>query len=399
MSSACVLPQELLDLIIDNIDDIVILRACSLVCSAFRQSIQPRIFRRVTLLPPRSRASTERTMCSLFYRLVTHSPHILLYVRTLVIMDRNIYFHPGVAEPKEWMLEEPTLPLLFRWLSNLESLHIHASFRWSELVDGKPALSAAILSTLASPNIKSIFFRGIGDLPMSSVTQSPGLEDLFLNNRDLTDEPSPVISPPKIRLHRLGLGAWTLVRFARADCPFDVTRLQKLRVCPQQMGQRSHLAQYSALQTLLDAASESLLEFEYLPFPNIYDAPHPDLDLEKLSSLRRFVVWVVLGKVRSQRFAPLLWLPRALDSFTANSALEHIDIHLEQWTRTVPDTIDEPVWATLDASLTRPELSAAVVTIFTSLDLTMMLPRLLSSGRMHIEHTEPCFGSVRYADL
>ncbi|KAF7348241.1 hypothetical protein MSAN_01777700 [Mycena sanguinolenta] len=349
-------------------------------------TFQPRIFRCVTLLPPRSEApgSSEKTICFLFHHIVTQSHHIQRYVRTLVIMDRNLHFMPGRREPKEWMLEEPTLPLLFRLLSNLESLHIHARFRWSELLDGNPALSAAILSTLASPKIKSIFFRGIGDLPLSSTTQSPGLEDLLLNNRDLKDEPTPVIPPPKIRLHRLGLGAWTLIRFARADCPFDITHLRKLRVCPQHM----------------DAASESLLEFEYLPFPNIYDAPpHPDLNLGKLSSLRRFVIWVVLGKVRAQRFAPLLWLPRALDSFTADSALQYIDIHLDEWSRIVYCTADEPVWATLDASLTRPELSTAIVTIFTSMDLNMRLPRLVSSGRMRVDNTGPSFGSVRYADL
>ncbi|KAJ6508319.1 hypothetical protein C8R45DRAFT_967042 [Mycena sanguinolenta] len=387
-------PLELCDLIIQYIDDDVdTLKTCSLVSAAFCQFVQPRIFSRVTLLPPRH--ARGRNVCSLFHCLVTQSPHIQPYVRTLVILDINA--PAGRKQPM--ILEEPTLPPLLQMLPKLEGLHIHARIQWSHLEEKNAALAAAILTALSSSDIKSIYFLGTNGLPITYITQSPRLKDLLLNHLELTDGLNPVMAlpgstpPPKICLRRLGLGPGTLVPFA-TDYRFDMTCLRKLRVSPTH-----HISQHAALQTLLDRASQSLLEFECLPFPTADEEPHDrDMDLSKLSSLRRLVVWVVSGIYRLQPFAPFLWLTHALDSLTADSALEHIVIHLDPWYDVVP-TIDEPAWTTLDASLTRPELNAAIVTIFTSLDLEMVLPRLSSSGRMRIDNTKRSFDSLRYSDL
>ncbi|KAF8214985.1 hypothetical protein K438DRAFT_1749089 [Mycena galopus ATCC 62051] len=393
------LPPELFELIIDHPDgDILALKMCALACAAFRQRSQSHIFGRITaLLPPPSNApSTYETLCSLFHRLVLQSPHIQHHVRTLVIMDRHMYSTPGRRYTTDWMLDEPTLPLLLLLLPNLEGFHLHSRENWEHVLDENPTLASAILTALASPNIKSIHFRGMQNLPLACITQSTGLRNLLLNDLDIDHEPNPIIVQPKVRLCRLGLSPWTLTRFARADCPFDMTHLLKLRVCPQ-----GHIDQYAALKTLLNAASHSLLEFEYLPFLSIEDVV-PELDLGNFPSLQRLVVRPVCGGIVPEHpVGPLLWLAHALDSLPQNSAIAHIVLELEIWWK-LPSEGELAciwAWATLDASLTRPALHAATLTIFTELNLNGILPFFAASGRMRIEDPPFIGDCLRYSDL
>ncbi|KAJ7741332.1 hypothetical protein B0H16DRAFT_1890516 [Mycena metata] len=380
------LPQELVDAVIDNLaGDVPALNALSLVCSSFRTSSQAHIFRRITL---RSQTSgMKNTSCALFHRLVSQSPHILLHVRTLVILDRTTL---GIASPKSWIMDEPTLPPLLRMLVHLEGFHLHSRHNWREVRRGSPSLESAILALLASPKMKSIHFRGMA-IPSSCVLQSPGLRKLLLNDLDFSDNVTAPTSS-KIPIHYLGVSPWMLPLFASASSPFDTQHLLKLQACPQH-----DTAQYTALQTILNTASGSLLELEYLPFLTIGDEPpHHPLDLGHLSSLNFLVVWIGLGEYRAQPFAQLIWLCHVLDSLPGGSILG-ITIHLEDW-------LDVPIrefdWGIFDAALMRPELSSARATVFTKFDsLDVLPPTFNTTGRMLIDHGTLGFHELRYADL
>ncbi|KAF8214969.1 hypothetical protein K438DRAFT_1800531 [Mycena galopus ATCC 62051] len=389
------LPLELFELIIDNIDDIS-LKMCSLVCSAFHHLSEPRIYRRVTLLPRPSDATlTDNTMCFLFHRKITQVPRIQQYVRTLVIMDRAMY-EPDSPDTRarrteEWILDEPTLPSLLQLLPNLESFHLHTRTPWQRVLDQNPSLASTILTVLASPNIESIHMRGLSGTPVFRLIESPGLQDLLLNTSlKMTNDTHTVPTIPKVCIRRLGLWLWGLDWFAGDDCPFDTTHLLKLRVCLEH-----DIEQGSALQTLLNTSSNSLLEFEYLRWI-ASDVPAP-LDLSAHSSLRRLVVWVRVGKV-GDSFGQMFWLVRTLDSLPQGSTIRDITIHLEVFSPLWSEPIEELAWATLDASLTRPNLHASEIKIFTNLNLDRFLPILSSSGRMYIK-TPITSDSLRFADL
>jgi hypothetical protein len=157
------------------------------------------------------------------------------------------------------MLDEPTLPLLLQMLPNIVGFHLHARISWGILLQNSPSLAWAILTTLTSPKIESLHFRGM-DIPSYCLSHSPGLKHILLNDLTINEETNSAVAP-KVFISHLGLSLWTLNWFARPDCPFVIKHLLKLRACPQH-----DTAQYTALQTLLNAASSSLLEFEYLPF-------------------------------------------------------------------------------------------------------------------------------------
>ncbi|KAJ7679927.1 hypothetical protein B0H14DRAFT_3062866 [Mycena olivaceomarginata] len=382
------LPQELLDLVINNICNIPSLKTCSLACTAFRYSSQSRLFSRVTL--PWLKRGTTTTKCCLFYRLVTESPHIQPYVRTLVIMDRDIHITPSRRFRTEWLLDDTTLPLLLPLLRNLESFHMHAWLSWDLVLESKknPPLTSAISTALASPNIRSIHFRGI-DIPPSCIAQSPGLQDLLLNDLEIID--TATVVAPDLRIRRLGLSPQALDWFSRIDCPFDTRHLPKIRVCP-----RHYLPQASALQALLTKAAKSLLELEYLPF-RLNNIPH-HLDLGNLSSLQHLRVWITWRPIT---VGHIRWLAGVLDSLPPNSSIQHINIHLGQ---TEPIELAgelRDAFAVLDASLTRPALLAVQVTIYLApaMGFDGFLPVLASSGRLRIDNSAMSFDSLRYADL
>jgi hypothetical protein len=156
------------------------------------------------------------------------------------------------------MLDEPTLPLLLQMLPNIVDFHLHARINWGMLLQNSPSLAWAILTALTSPKIESLHFRGM-DIPSYCLSRSPGLKHILLNDLTINEETNSAVAP-KVFISHLRLTLWTLNWFARPDCPFDIKHLLKLRACPQH-----DTAQYTALQTLLNAASNSLLEFEYLP--------------------------------------------------------------------------------------------------------------------------------------
>ncbi|KAJ7701450.1 hypothetical protein B0H17DRAFT_1327592 [Mycena rosella] len=401
------LSQELLEIILDDLDadgDTLSLRMCSLVSASLCHSSQARIFRRVTLAPW---VTNNNTMCFLFHRLVTHSPHITRYVRILVLQDRALYTRLSTMEMPTWMIREPTLPPLLRMLPNLEGFHFHAqSFRWTSPWSNAP-LSSAIFDALTSSKISSIHFRGLS-IPASCILKSSGLRRLLLNDLAVLengniDEQHPV----ERRIRHLGLSGKTLTWFPRAKHHFDIENLVKFRACPE-----IEVHQYAAVQSLLDACSRSLLEFEYLPFLEYGGVfPHHDLDLSRLSSLRSFVVFSPTARSGNQPVDdPVLWLARVLETLPSDSNIQSITIYLQ----VVPSHRTEG-WAALDASLARPALRTTQVTIFphstfyaTSfpLDFTgltpafnTLLPALNFTGRMHIDGTHILFDSLRFADL
>jgi hypothetical protein len=113
-------------------------------------------------------------------------------------MDRDIYITPSRRFRTEWLLDDTTLPLLLPLLRNLESFHMHAWLSWDLVLESKKntPLTSAISTALASPNIRSIHFRGI-DIPPSCIAQSPGLQDLLLNDLEIIDT-ATVVAPTSV---------------------------------------------------------------------------------------------------------------------------------------------------------------------------------------------------------
>ncbi|KAF7353717.1 hypothetical protein MVEN_01056800 [Mycena venus] len=97
------LPQELIDLVIDNVqNDPATLRTSSYVSSSFRRSSQRHIFSRIRIRPPRDGDTSTSTPCKKFSEILVSSPHLTSHVKHLDILDGN--------SPDSWLASEESLP-------------------------------------------------------------------------------------------------------------------------------------------------------------------------------------------------------------------------------------------------------------------------------------------------
>ena len=116
------LPQELFDVIIDNLDNYPwALPNSSLVCHSWLHPSRRCLFRRIVLLPPPKhafRGSAHVSHCQRLHWLLLDSPHIATYIRELKIYEGQMEKHQA------WIASDPTLPPVLGLLRDLTKLEI-----------------------------------------------------------------------------------------------------------------------------------------------------------------------------------------------------------------------------------------------------------------------------------
>ncbi|KAJ7111339.1 hypothetical protein C8R44DRAFT_257652 [Mycena epipterygia] len=161
------LPQELVDLIVDNFrDDMPSLKSCSLAARTFSGSVRAHIFRTVEITPPVP--GKPHSPCQQLYKLLTSTPHVAPLIDELhIVLDL-------VEQQVPWIMIGRTLSLVLPLL-DLKRISIvengsagwnaggRFSMDWNKL--GR-TLKAALTDVFSSPRLQSVHLRGI-------VVQSP----------------------------------------------------------------------------------------------------------------------------------------------------------------------------------------------------------------------------------
>ncbi|KAJ6456070.1 hypothetical protein C8R45DRAFT_1034821, partial [Mycena sanguinolenta] len=175
-------PQELVDLIVDNLhDDIPSLKSCSLTARAFVGSAQTWIFNKVEILPPKRRDDQD-SPCRKFHKLLTRSPRSASLVDELQIVlvgSETSFAYDEKGDYLEerhvpWVMSGRTLSLVLALLDLKRiSLVENSPSEWNEL--GKfsmdwnqlgRSLKSALAAVFSSPKLDSVCLRGF-------VVQSP----------------------------------------------------------------------------------------------------------------------------------------------------------------------------------------------------------------------------------
>ncbi|KAF8217639.1 hypothetical protein K438DRAFT_2006701 [Mycena galopus ATCC 62051] len=156
------LPQELVDIIVDNIyDDIPSLMYCSMAARTFVNRTRTHLFKKIQINPP---GDPPFSSCQKFYQLLSSSPHIAPLVEDLCIVT-VFSATPGSS----WIMADPTLSLVLPLL-NLKRISLieNASRGWTD--SGKysmnwskmePSLRSALTSVFSSPRLEAVHLRGI----------------------------------------------------------------------------------------------------------------------------------------------------------------------------------------------------------------------------------------------
>ncbi|KAJ7178175.1 hypothetical protein C8R46DRAFT_1076042 [Mycena filopes] len=171
-------PQELIDIIVDNLhDDIPSLKSCALTARAFVGSAQIHIFHRVEINPPRDRNSASPTPCQKLYNLLVSSPHIAPLVTDLsvVLVGSETSFecdaHGLYLNDRQvtWIMTGRTLALVLPLL-NLKRISIvengpadwnswgEFTMRWNIL---PRQLRSALTDVFSSPRLEAVHLRGL----------------------------------------------------------------------------------------------------------------------------------------------------------------------------------------------------------------------------------------------
>lgn len=185
------LPQELVDLIVDNIDDdIPSLEACALTSRAFLASSRRYQFFGIELtgLLPSHHGETraqkqKQTLCDKFYALITHSPHIAPLVRDLSILEGGVAWLANRRSP---------LPLVLRQLVNLEHISLgegNQVIKWTNLPH---RVRESLLDIFRSPQTQSVTLLLIDELPhpakLFPVREGSSLNDIIMLGVTLEEE-------------------------------------------------------------------------------------------------------------------------------------------------------------------------------------------------------------------
>ncbi len=154
MTTLALPPEILEDHIIDNlVDEPTSLAACALVCKAWTNASQKRIFLHVEIHS--SNTVSGEVICNKLNSLLTRSPHIALYISDIFIADGT--------ESRRWMTRsKQSLSAVLSKLVNITKVDIAlATLPWNEA----SSLRDVLRGFFRQPKIRKIILRGLSFLP------------------------------------------------------------------------------------------------------------------------------------------------------------------------------------------------------------------------------------------
>ncbi|KAJ7743627.1 hypothetical protein B0H16DRAFT_1561138 [Mycena metata] len=310
-------PQELIDLILDEVDptDHPTLKSCALVGRSFRPTSQKRIFSDLTILPDHgSFLALQRLEVVL-----SASPHLAQHVRTLHLVQtdsRRSYM---------WMQSAISAAIL-SVLNDVKSLRIRLR-DWDHL---DPTCKQAIYSLITRSSLSSIKIDG-ASFPTNpeliallqcfpTSLESASFSDVWTNWTDLTGNSVPL---HQLRLASLQLSTHAAPLFDWAIRAVDLRCLRYLHIL-------LHAEAMDVVQPLLDGVIN--VEIYHLSFFSLYSHDGGP-NLEKMQRLRTLEISVQLDWTEIQESGspgednPLNDAMRALA--TAPPTVEHLILNLD----------------------------------------------------------------------
>jgi hypothetical protein len=186
----CNLPQELIDIILDNLhDDYRALHSCSLVCHSWLPTCHRHIFHHVVLLPTNKYVLYAKhpikSYSQRLHRILFNSPYIANYIQQLKVYEGQF------AKHEDWIRTDQTLPLVLRSLTNLKRIEFRRLY-WNDLpLDLRRSIGSVLeLPSLTFIEIENAHFAGMDEL-VGLLQRARRLTGLSLTNIS-TDTKPPV---------------------------------------------------------------------------------------------------------------------------------------------------------------------------------------------------------------
>ena len=251
------LPQELIDVIINQVDDRKTLKACSLVASSLVCSSQRLLFHTVDL--DNAILTSRKKAYARFLRLLILNPLLGTYVRSLRLGDDSEDF--GFS--RSWIIHAKNLPQLFQLLPRLEifSLTFNSDERnWKSI----PAeIRSAFERLFYLPTVQSVSLEFIRGFPPQLLFELMRLKQLSLSFVDVDAIGNDIhchLAVSELReLHLRGTPPPTIAAITRC-LPRSSPTLRRLAITPT-----LEPGFCTAISELMIAVGSNITHFEWLP--------------------------------------------------------------------------------------------------------------------------------------
>ncbi|KAJ7466031.1 hypothetical protein FB451DRAFT_1261631 [Mycena latifolia] len=257
-----VLPQELLDAIVEEVDDRDSLQTCSLVAKSLVIASQRCLFRSLYLYTKSNHARHPSPTCERAYALLSSSPHLAKYVRTLTVCLAQESAEDYVPAQR-----------LIQMLNLLSRFAVHGSsdrFRWDLLSSG---LVCSIVDAIQRPSIQCFHLKRIRGVPSSLMFYAASAFRVFSVERvEILQDTGPSALLPQ-----------------GSVLP---TRLEELLI-------PAAFRSEATCKFLLDVHAQGALQHLRRVAWRIYGNPNPQWDLllreaSRLNTLERVELWFTL---------------------------------------------------------------------------------------------------------
>ncbi|KAJ7087144.1 hypothetical protein C8R44DRAFT_820375 [Mycena epipterygia] len=185
------IPQEILDSIVGEVEDVGSLNSCALVASNFCQPSQRILLRSLTV--ESGYKDQHPSNYTAVFGLLSESPHIAVYIKKLTIRLPAGHIALQEIETLRWILAKTTkvqdCTLTVKYIQDT---------RWSSL---HPTLSSAVLDLITEQGLRSMTIACLQEIPLPVllrlITSTPRLDFCFLggnpqrNSLQAVERPCP----------------------------------------------------------------------------------------------------------------------------------------------------------------------------------------------------------------
>ncbi|KAJ7171145.1 hypothetical protein C8R46DRAFT_1190586 [Mycena filopes] len=298
-------PQEIIDHIVDNIEDMDSFKACSLVCWAFVPASRTHIFREVAVDMLRGAPRKLHTM-------LLRSPQIILYIK-----DLTIYRTTG----PEWGEPDSPLPAVISMLSHVKRLSIFGC--WGDWRDQSPAQAAALQRVISSGRLERLHILTCSKVPIAVLQSALSIPVLSLLHVGVDSQDDPrILQLPRdasaASPETLSLSASTdiaqILEHIRAPNSTYLSKVRRVALNPLTNASKNPqviAGVLSAVETTLERFDLQVHQFHFKAF-----------DTSRLTHLRTVQLSIIMDELYT--LIPD-FLPRTLTRLRiANPLLEHL---------------------------------------------------------------------------
>ncbi|SJL12311.1 uncharacterized protein ARMOST_15734 [Armillaria ostoyae] len=326
------IPQEIIDSIIDLLESTKTLQACSLASRAFYPRTRVRLFRHISLCPPRNQSPD--ILEAHFLPILMSAPHLAPCVKTVFISTL--------------MFTSPSGKQILPLLSHLETIVISnlSNSPWKDL-------AVDVCSNIPAKRVmlSDVQFKGPEQL-YSLLGHFPLTKDLTLRAVSFQNPLDPSNSSSVLDLEKLALADGPMPHFLSSFC-----NIHNLRVCPALRELRVSVLWFEDyFYTLYISHACPTLRVLHVISPQdmIFWKPVPALGLSYIEELR-FGICVEASPRRSDVRAMQWWI----DSFADVEDVAPLrKVTLEIRGNIVHGSDEEDLWSELDRAATRPQFSS-----------------------------------------